>query len=135
MKPVLVPMERVDEVWPHVATDISKCLIDTNADCCAADLFILCRQGAAFLLVIMDGEVITAATVWRPETWPSAIVLKNLVTVGHNMPKWRAVAREAAFNIARMCGATKLRWQGRAEWARVFRNARIVAMTFEVDVI
>ena len=134
MKSILVAVDKVDLFWPFVADDISKCLTDTNADCCAADLYIMCRQGAAFLHLITDEEKIKAVMVWRAETWPSAIVLKNLVTVGKGMTRWLPVAIQSANELARLCGATKFRWQGRPEWARVFRKAKVTAVSYEMDV-
>lgn len=134
MTPFLVPLHAVDTFWPLVVDDISKCLENVDADCCAGDLYVMCRQGTAFLMLIFDGEDIKAALVWRTETWPSGTILKNLVTVGKDMRKWLPAANEAARELARRCGARRYVWHGRKEWARIFRSAKVLNTTFIMEV-
>lgn len=134
MKPFLVPFHAVDTFWPAVVDDISKCLEDIDADCCAGDLYIMCRQGSAFLMIIFEDETVKAALVWRAETWPSGVVLKNIVTVGKDMSQWLPLAIESAAELARRCGAKRFTCQGRKGWGRVFRNAKVLNTTFIMEV-
>ena len=137
MKVETVPTDKIDVVWPMVSPAIVKCLHDIEADCTAADLWTMCRTGNAFLLVAHDGTI-CAATVWRFETWPSRKVLKNLVTVNigpkTRMKSWLPQMIDAARTLAGLGGATSYIWQGRDEWARVFRAARKLTTLFEMRV-
>lgn len=133
MKVEIVPVAQVDNIWPLIAIRIANCLRDIDADCTAADLWDLCRSGHAFLMVAHDGDIY-GAMVWRFETWPSGLVLKNLVTVGEKMPRWLPQAHEAAGQLAINGGASRYVWHGRKAWQRYFPKAKVLNITYSMEV-
>jgi hypothetical protein len=134
VKSYLVPIEAVDTFWPAVSQDITACLEAIDADCCTADLYLLCRQGNAFLILFFEENRILAAKIMRAETWPSGVVLNDIVTVGKNMKQWLPVAVEAVTELARRCGAKRVKFAGRKGWARVFKSARVHSTNFIMEV-
>ena len=126
-------VNQVDQVWPLLAERVKRCLAKVDADCTAADLWTQCREGRAFLMVAHDGEIY-GAVIWRFEHWLNGSVLKNIVTVGHDMRLWMDAMHDAGAELARNGGATRLVWSGRKGWARRFPQARQHSITYTLEV-
>lgn len=127
----------VDDIFPLFSSDVAKCLDEIRADCAAGDLWRMCRDGSAFLLIAHEDGNIKAATIWRFETWLHGPVLKNLVAVNVGagaMADWLPQMNEAARTIAKVGGADRFIWQGREAWGRVFKDAKKLATIFEMRV-
>ncbi len=133
MKVEIIPVDQVDQVWPLIADRIDTCLHSIKADCSTADLWSLCRSGNAFLMVAHDGDI-HGAMVWRFETWLHGPVLKNLITVGDRMKDWLSDAHDAAGRLAKNGGATRYVWHGRKAWQRYFPKAKVLNITYSMEV-
>jgi hypothetical protein len=127
----LVPVGRIDEVWPHVRAALEYSCLKTGGDISSADLWQSCRRGESFLIVAHDGEKMQAASVWRPETWLTGRKLRCQALAGKNMKSWLGEMREVATQLARDCGASSIITEGRKGWAAVFPKARILRVLYE----
>lgn len=127
----LVPVERVDVVWPHVRAALEQACLRTGGDIAAVDLWQGCRRSEMFLIVAHDGERMQAASVWRPETWQTGRKLRCMALAGKNMNAWLSDMRETATQLARDCGATSFVTEGREGWSRIFPKARKLRVVYE----
>jgi hypothetical protein len=119
----------VDAVWPQISKRIVECITRFGSDASAGDYWMMCRAGHAFLIAAHDENGVHAASIWRSETWVDGVVLKNLVTVGEDMPSWLPDMEMAARDLAISCGATSCVWQGREGWKHIFKDRAMTCHT------
>jgi hypothetical protein len=127
----LVPVDRVDNVWPHVRPALHGACLRTGGDVTASELWQGCRSGGMFLIVAYDDEVIRGASVWRPETWASGGKLRCMGLAGSGMKDWIAEMHDMARKLAVDCGASSIIAEGRKGWASVFPKARVLRVLYE----
>ena len=86
------------------------------------------------MVVHTEGQI-GASLIWRAETWPHAIILNNLVTVSHGAPMkdWREPVTDMARKLARSCGAKTFMWRGTPAWGRIFKQAKIHSVIYEME--
>jgi hypothetical protein len=104
----------VDGLWPLISTDIIKCIEKTPTFFTAADLWVMCRSGTGFLIVVHEGTTIVGASIWRFEE--SNFVCLMLVGVKGRMrtgEDWITLLFERATVTAKAGGATQLMASGR----------------------
>jgi hypothetical protein len=134
MNTFLVPLHRVDEIWPLIAERIVAAVERFNFDCSAGQLWEMCRARGAFLIVSENEGQIKGASIWRFETWLKGPVFRNLITSGDDMASWLPDMRELAESIARQGGAAHYVWDGRPGWKRVFPDAEMTKSSYIMKV-
>ncbi len=132
----IIPTGHIDQFWPSIEAEVIQCIKDTRADCSAGDLWALCRSGSAFLMVVHDEGRIGASLVWQAQTWPHGVVLNNLITVSNGAPmkEWREPIEAMARRLARSCGASTFIWRGSPAWGRIFKDAKVLSIIYEMEV-
>jgi hypothetical protein len=104
----------VDGLWPLISADIIKCIEKTPTFFTAAELWVMCRSGAGFLIVVHEGTTIVGASVWRFEE--AKFVCLMLVGMNGKMrtgEDWVTALFERAAVTAKAGGATQLMASGR----------------------
>lgn len=130
----LVPLHLIDGIWPSVK-DGFQALIDTGSgDLTLSDLWLGCRTGTCFLFVVHDDQKVAAATVWKPELWPSGPKFRCMALYGKGMSEWMPGLHEKVKQTAVQCGATSLVSEGRKGWERYFKTAKVLRVTYEEEI-
>jgi hypothetical protein len=127
----LWPVAQIDQIWPSLREGFQKALFRSGGQLTTADLWIACRSGNAFLLIAHDGEKVWGASIWRPDTWQSGQKLRCLALYGTGFRGWIFDMKAMAVRVAQDCGANGLISDGRTGWARVFKNTRVICVTYE----
>lgn len=135
MSPVvsLVSVPHVDGVWEKVSEGLAKACEQTSGVFSADYLWSECRSGQAFLAVIVDGEKIIGASVWRFEKWRRGRVFRCLALYGSDMVEWLDAHREFSERVARIGGAVGMAAGGRVGWKRLFPDAHVVEQVYFTD--
>jgi hypothetical protein len=135
VRPVLV--SDVDRVFCVVGPGLDEACRRTGGEIGAPALWQRCRDGSAFLFVILEGEAIIGASVWCFEDWTEfGRVFRCLSLYGRHMQHWLVQHREIVVTVALAGGASGgLLAEGRGGWGRVFRGeAREVRRLFLMGV-
>ena len=133
MNSLLVPVHRVDEIWPLIADRIVACQ-EEYGDCSAGEVWEMCRARGAFLIITDVGGEIKGASVWRFETWVKGPVLRNILLVGEDLKSWKASMRDCVERVAKEGGAKTYTFAGRKGWGREFPDAEITQVSFTMKV-
>lgn len=131
MNIVLVPVHQVDAIWPHVAAQIGEAVLATGGDVTVGHIWTQCREGAAWLIVVSDGDDLKAVSVWRHEVWLTGPKLRCMALWGRGMPEWLPQMRGIVTRIARDCGARSFVTEGRKGWERIFPKAKVLRTLYE----
>lgn len=100
----------VDGLWPLISEDIIKCIEKTPTFLTASDLWVMCRSGEGFLIVVHDEDKILGAAVWRFEK--DSFVC--LIVTGTKADEWWGIFSATVSEVARLGGARQLMFTGRA---------------------
>lgn len=128
MNVTLVPVHMVDQLWPRLAEGFHEAVMATGGDITAGDLWTTCRAGYGLLFVAHDGEAISAASIWRFETWQSGAKLRCLALYGSSMNEWIGDMHAA---VKAAAGRADLVSEGRVGWPKVFPNAKRLRVLYE----
>lgn len=123
----------VDAIWPKITDKIAKACKRYGDDISSSGLWQMCRSGNAFLVFAAeeDGTIIMGS-VWRFEQWASGQVLKCLCLGGRSPEIWSEQGKELIRRMRDEGGATRVIFEGRDGWQRVFDCKRIRAI-YEVS--
>lgn len=124
---------QVDGVWGAVSEGLERACRKTGGDINAHYLWSECRSGRAFLAVIMDGDQIKGASVWRFEDWSSGKKLRCLALYGVDLQSWLPEHMEFLSELAKAGGTTTLVSEGREGFAKLFPKARKLRTLYEVE--
>lgn len=130
----LVPTNIIDQVWPQVVDGFQKASDRFGGDLTTGDLWMGCRAGHCFLIVVHEDNKVLAATVWKPETWTSGVKFRCLALYGRVMDEWLDDLIALATRLAQDCGATEAVFEGREGWFRKLNGIRRVRSTFAIKV-
>lgn len=133
----VVPPHQVDQVWGLVAEGLQEACLATGGDITAGDLWVQCRGGSAFLIVVHDGDDVLGASVWRSETWATGQKLRCLALCGTKITKWFKPFRDVAVRLAKDVGATAIVTEGLEKWEpflkRFSPNAKPIRILYEEE--
>ena len=127
----LVPVDRVDAVWPLAREWLQKATMRTGGALTTGELWQGCRRGDIFMLVAHDGETMQGVSLWRPEDWQTGRKLHCLGLGGKNMLAWITDMHKAAKGLAVDCGASSIVSGGRDGWAKIFPRAKRLWVIYE----
>ncbi len=128
---VLIPVPKVDDVWPYLAAGFHESVMKTGGDITVGDIWQGCRRGDNFLLVAYDNDTLQGASVWSPRIWQTGSRLWCLGLFGERMEDWIEDMHQAVIRIAKDCGATALASEGRIGWKPIFPNAKRLRVLYE----
>lgn len=127
MKLTLVPTDKVDEIWPVLATRFEAACRRCEAhDLNAGALWQMVRKGDGFLVVAYEGTEVLQASIWRFDTPHDAFSLRCMMLFGTKMRRWYAPMWDLITKLASENGATRLVTKGRIGWLRKCANAKRV---------
>jgi len=127
----LVPVQHIDQFWPHLREGFQRAVMKTGGDIETGDLWVQCRNGSAFLLIAHDGDKIAGASIWTRQTWQTRRVMRCLALYGTGMTGWLPDMRALAIQLAKDNGCTSLVSDGRRGWQRIFPNAKVLRNLYE----
>ena len=132
----LAGAHQIDGLWPAVAEGLERACQETGGDLTADYLWSECRAARAFLMLVIEDDSIAAASVWRFEKWTSGKKLRCLALYGKvgQMADWLDAHRKATIDMAKLGEATALVTEGRAGFARIFPEARVLRQLYEVAI-
>jgi hypothetical protein len=129
----------VDGLWPLISADIIKCIEKTPTFFTAAELWVMCRSGAGFLIAVHEGTTIVGASVWRFEE--ANFVCLMLVGVNGKMrtgEDWVTALFERAAVTAKAGGARQLMASGRTilfeKLKKHLPQVRVIRCTVAVEI-
>lgn len=125
--------DQVDLFWPMIAEGIDRAVKATGGDLTAGFLWQSCRSGNAFLVVSQAANAVSAAWIFRTETWQSGTKLRCLAAWGEDMAAWLEPMKQHVAGLQAMCGANGTVSEGREGWKRVFPEGHVVRTLIEVD--
>jgi len=130
----LAKQAEIDSLWPLVSDQIVKCIEKTPTFFSAADLWVMCRGGSAFMIIAHQGTDILGATIWRFEDANFVC----LMMVGKDAKQWFGAVKETASFVARQGGATRLMASGRLGLFRALKSmipeTKMIRCTVTVEV-
>lgn len=131
----IVPVSNVDAIWPHIAERVTRCLRKAPSEMSTGDFWSLCRSGNAFLIVALDGEDITAVTVWR---FTAFGYFECMMIEGRGAGEWLKPVLDCALKIADDHGLNGIVGIGRTGWAKLvkkhFPKAKIPRQMYTVEI-
>ena len=129
----IIEPHNVDRLWPQLAEGFVKSCTNTNQT--AGNLWQLCRGGNAFLVVAHEDDKIHGACVVRFEPYGDRQCIRGLGLSGSKgIEHWIGTLRDKVNEMGREGGATVFVDEGRPGFAKLIKDARIVRVTFEVDI-
>lgn len=124
----------IDPLWDKVYPDIVKCIARTPTFFTAADLWTMCRSGAAFLIIIHEETTILGSAIWRFEDGNYVC----LMLTGRRSDEWISILYERARYEAKRGGAKQLMASGRLGLFRKLKKhlagVRMIRITVAVEV-
>ena len=130
MTPQLVSHFAADAYFQRVAQYLAPAL-GTHTGLSLAELAVLCSNRGAFLFVD-DHETPRNALVGRFENWGGSQVFKILAMGGEGHADWPEAMNTIA-DFASVFGVKRIVFHGRVGWARVFKDARLLYQTYELN--
>lgn len=121
----------IDQVWPYVCEGVQRAISKTGGDYSAHLAWTACRSGNAFLFVVQGEDKITAASIWRFETWETGSKVRCLALYGESMDEWIKDMHEAVKTLARQGGANGIVSEGREGWPKVFPDTKKLRSLYE----
>lgn len=131
---VNVVPSNVDAYWPQISAEVEESCVVTGGDITAHYLWSQCRNGQAFLILVMEDESIVAHSTWRFEEWTTGRKLRCLHLYGARMKEWAEQAEGVTRDLARIGGATGIVTEGRMGFQRLYPQAKILRQLYEVKV-
>lgn len=128
----LVALHEVDAVWPLLAEGMKEACRRSGDDLTPWFLLQSARRGDALLFVIVAGGTLRAGLVARPESWGGRRVLRILALAGEEMARWLPLLR-AHRQWCDALGVEAVVFEGRPGWQRAVKDARVVRVTYEVE--
>lgn len=134
MQVSLVPVQMVDQVWPHVSEGFQRASDRFGGDITVAELWTACRAGHVWFFVVQDdaGKIV-AAMVFKAETWRKGERFRCLAMYGIGMDDWKGAAFEHVAKVAKLAGCNGLIADAREGIGVMFPNARKVRSVFEME--
>lgn len=115
----LVGVADVDELWPRVVGDITRCLRKAPMEIGAGDIWTNCRSGQWLLIVAHDGTDVWGTTVWR---FTANGYFECVVMGGHRLKAWFPDLIDKATFIAKAHDCRGLVATGRPEFTSLFKR-------------
>jgi hypothetical protein len=130
------PVE-IDAIWPVIAPGLQRACNKTGNGTSPGELWHMARSGNGFLVLILDGDEVLSASIWRFENWADSSVFRCMALTGKDMPKWVGILFDFAKTKMKEGGATRLVAQGVKSWPRVVERyanvqTRVLWQCYEV---
>ena len=130
MTPQLVSHFAVDAFFARVAQYLAPAL-GTHTELTLPVLATLCSNRGAFLFVD-EYDNPKNALVGRFETWGGKPVFNILVMGGEGNADWPS-AMDTIQDFASTFGVKTIVFHGRIGWQRVFKDARVIYQTYQIE--
>ncbi len=130
----IVAPNLVDQVWPQIADGVAKSYAKSGGGMTPGQLWQECRSGHAFLVVVYNPNALVGAIVVRFEYGPDKTRLRGLALVGTDLRAWIEPLRAKLTEMAKQGGAEVFIDEGRPGLVRLIPDAKIVRVTYEVEV-
>jgi len=114
----LVGVADIDKIWPKVVGDVTRCLRKAPTDVGAGDVWVNCRSGQWFLIIVHDGETIHGTTVWRFANG----YFECLVLAGRDLKHWLHDLIDTATRLAKLNECRGLIASGRPGFMTLFKK-------------
>lgn len=134
MKAEFIGLQHIDAVWPLIAERLVKCIQRFPMDCSSGDLWMMCRNGHALLMIAADETEIKSASIWRYETWPDGLVFKNIILVGEDMESWLPICADLAREKAVEGGCQRFVFEAREGFKAIYPKAKILRQVYMMEV-
>ena len=128
----IVAPNLVDNVWPQLADGFAASC--EGSDLTPGHLWQECRSGHAFLVVAYESERVLGAVIVRFEYGADRAVLRGLALCGTGFKSWIEPMRSKLNEMAKQGGASVFVDEGRPALVRMIKGAKVVRVTYEVEV-
>lgn len=115
----LVPLANIDAIWPHIAVRVTKCLVRAPSETTAADFWMMCRNGTALLILVMDDESVVAITIWR---FSGLGYFECLMIEGKRPGSWLKPLLNCALQVSSDHGLKGIAGIGRPGWFNLLKK-------------
>ena len=127
-----VPAAQVDFYWPLVSHWLDKACEYAVDGTTVEDLRMwIGKEEAQLWLAVGNG--IEAALVTRIIIYPRYKALCVVSAGGSHLKRWMHEAEEMFTAFGKACNCDRLEVHGRRGWSRIYKNARIAAITITKD--
>lgn len=127
----LANVTQIDRLWPFVYDGLENACQKTGGDITADSLWVECRSGKAYLIVIAAEKKIVGASVWRFEQWTSGKKFRCLALYGHDFKGWWAEHYRLLETMMKAGGATAFVWEARKGFERIAPESKVLRQLYE----
>lgn len=128
MKIVLIRLDQIDTVWPHVQEILARSLDKFAHEWTIIDLFHAVRNGSALLFV---SDPVNTACVMMPSAWRGDGAVRIAAFGSNTGDNWPQAFEQIA-QWAKGNGAEYIVFDGSKAWGRLIPDAKVVRTVHEV---